>query len=426
MFRLEHYSEPPFTFRLDPPNSEVALPSRDDTNRVTVLIGANGSGKSKLLRSVAETYRNTKPASISDEKPHPRVLVLTNLVNDVFVLPRNPAPHYFYLGLRRASNNVSTRALTKTTIESILSCMDVSPSGASIQPALNTLSIDQLILRLSLKDESQPPTLRAPLPNSERREDSMNPVGIPSTRDWEELSRYFFHPTESTEETEVSLPWGTSRAGSLPNLSSRLSVPIGSALNHWVRLGLISVSIDAHINEALVNIADLSSGQLLTLSTFARIAAHIVPGSLVIVDEPEVGLHPNWQSGWVPLLRECIPSNFGCHFLVATHSPFLVADADDVLVPGDKWGHFDQFQDPHQGRSVENILYRVFGATISGNLMVEEDLRIVLDYVSNGTARDNLSLPFTHEALRRLQQIRGQDTVELNLLIEQAEEKLAQ
>ena len=55
------------------------------------------------------------------------------------------------------------------------------------------------------------------------------------------------------------------------------------------------------------------------------IGSHITDGSLICIDEPEVCLHPEWQEKYIELLFNTFRHYRGCHFLIATHSPQIVA-----------------------------------------------------------------------------------------------------
>jgi predicted ATPase len=55
----------------------------------------------------------------------------------------------------------------------------------------------------------------------------------------------------------------------------------------------------------------------------ALFRARMTPGGLYLLDEPEAALSPQSQLGLMALLADCIPR--GCQFLVATHSPLLLA-----------------------------------------------------------------------------------------------------
>lgn len=56
------------------------------------------------------------------------------------------------------------------------------------------------------------------------------------------------------------------------------------------------------------------------------------PGTLVLIDEPELSLHVLWQKRFLPDLL-AITSIANLDAIVATHSPFIVGDRQDLEVP---------------------------------------------------------------------------------------------
>lgn len=70
-----------------------------------------------------------------------------------------------------------------------------------------------------------------------------------------------------------------------------------------------------------INLRDASSGEQCMVLTFLGIASEIEDFSLVVIDEPEISLHPQWQEAFIPLLMSTFKDYRGCHFLLATHSP---------------------------------------------------------------------------------------------------------
>jgi predicted ATPase len=63
--------------------------------------------------------------------------------------------------------------------------------------------------------------------------------------------------------------------------------------------------------------ADLSHGELRRLSFYAWLKTNKINNSIVLVDEIEIGLHPDWQYQIVRDLEEWEPSN---QYILATHS----------------------------------------------------------------------------------------------------------
>ncbi|WP_111874865.1 AAA family ATPase [Aeromonas bivalvium] len=57
----------------------------------------------------------------------------------------------------------------------------------------------------------------------------------------------------------------------------------------------------------------------------------VQPGTLVLIDEPELSLHVSWQKVFLPELIS-ISDNVGFKSILATHSPFIVGDRFDLMI----------------------------------------------------------------------------------------------
>ena len=77
-----------------------------------------------------------------------------------------------------------------------------------------------------------------------------------------------------------------------------------------------------------INLRDMSSGEQGIVLTFLGIASEIEDNSLIIIDEPEISLHPAWQEKFVDLLTSIFLDYKGCHFILATHSPLILSKVE--------------------------------------------------------------------------------------------------
>ena len=73
-----------------------------------------------------------------------------------------------------------------------------------------------------------------------------------------------------------------------------------------------------------LNVKNLSTG----LKTFAILKALLINGTLtaggtIILDEPEIHLHPEWQLVFAELIV-LLHKEFGMHILLNTHSPYFL------------------------------------------------------------------------------------------------------
>lgn len=75
-----------------------------------------------------------------------------------------------------------------------------------------------------------------------------------------------------------------------------------------------------------VSLSNTSSGQQCILLSTLGIASSISDNSLILIDEPEISLHPEWQETYIDLLMEVFNDYRGCHFIIATHSPQIISN----------------------------------------------------------------------------------------------------
>ena len=73
----------------------------------------------------------------------------------------------------------------------------------------------------------------------------------------------------------------------------------------------------------------LSAGEKQIMIIFYRLLFHTKPGTLAIVDEPEISLHVSWQQRMGSLFLD-ISRTRNIQILVATHSPQIIHDRWDL------------------------------------------------------------------------------------------------
>lgn len=88
-------------------------------------------------------------------------------------------------------------------------------------------------------------------------------------------------------------------------------------------------------NGAVVSPFDLSSGEQQMLVLAYQLLFQSSPGTLLLVDEPEISLHVGWQSSFVDDITE-MGRDRGLQFLLASHSPVLIGGREDLKRSLDK------------------------------------------------------------------------------------------
>ena len=98
-------------------------------------------------------------------------------------------------------------------------------------------------------------------------------------------------------------------------------------------------SIDLVVEDGYRLPADRASGGVRLLLTFVALAYHPTPPRLVLLEEPETGVHPKRLGDIMMLLREITEGKHGEHaaqVILTTHSPYLLdlvdMNQDQVLV----------------------------------------------------------------------------------------------
>lgn len=141
-----------------------------------------------------------------------------------------------------------------------------------------------------------------------------------------------------------------------------------------------------HVDGPVTDLKRASSGQLSMVTAILALAAVMRDDSLVLIDEPELSLHPEWQVRYISLLLETFSSYTGCHFVIATHSPLVVSELPDnaTLISLD-----DPDVPPAPellGQSADFLLAEAFGLPERNNLHVRDLLVAALRSAADGQA----------------------------------------
>ncbi|ACA57416.1 hypothetical protein FDC45_11065 [Clostridium botulinum] len=139
-----------------------------------------------------------------------------------------------------------------------------------------------------------------------------------------------------------------------------------------------------------------SSGELHILFLLTNILSNLEENSLILIDEPEISLHPSWQIKIIGLIRNILEEvNKSCHIMIATHSHFTVSDLQPSnsslhILKTDKYtGNLicEEVTSNTYGWSAENILLNVFGVPSNRNYYLIQKIDKLLSDVSNGNIK---------------------------------------
>ncbi|WP_353629087.1 ATP-binding protein [Klebsiella quasipneumoniae] len=164
-------------------------------------------------------------------------------------------------------------------------------------------------------------------------------------------------------------------------------------------------------NDQDINMEELSSGELSILFSILKINSEIEDGSLILIDEPELSLHPAWQSQIIPSLEKCFSSYTGCHFVIATHSPLVVSsipESNSAIVILDEDAKIISGSKSHR-KSADYQLFTVLGYAGDQNEYVKRRLMIIISKLSTGVDLNSNELLFIEKAQNLLEDADDED-----------------
>ena len=155
-----------------------------------------------------------------------------------------------------------------------------------------------------------------------------------------------------------------------------------------------STNVIFHKRGSDVTSDDMSSGEFDMLSTVLSIsAAANDPHTLVLLDEPELSLHPNWQMTLIDNLDRALKDQV-CHLLIATHSHMLVSDlpmkrSTVTQIEKDEKGEVNTtiISESTYGWSAEEVLLKVFKTATDRNRYFGERIGKLLEKMGNNTIK---------------------------------------
>ncbi|WP_348733542.1 AAA family ATPase [Rheinheimera texasensis] len=123
----------------------------------------------------------------------------------------------------------------------------------------------------------------------------------------------------------------------LEDLAQRLDI-FCSSINELIAFTKIETSADFGILAKVIDgdrkpipLSVLSSGEQHLIVLIGKLVFNTTQGALVLIDEPEISFHPEWQEKFLSILEDIRKLN-GFSVLLATHSPILIGDRWDNVI----------------------------------------------------------------------------------------------
>ncbi|MBO0134633.1 AAA family ATPase [Agrobacterium burrii] len=306
---------------------------------INLLIGPNGAGKSEFLRQMVEDWLESPISSkkgFSGPPGFTRLIAVSyspfeRLRIDIAELDRIDLDAYTYFGLRGRTSpgppreNLSLEHAKQASVSSLISCIADDRRFGAIKAWSQKIKILNSVLGHAIDFDF----LAMEVPSSMiggafLTEEALYPVD-PMVRD------------EKGKKLLVRIDEETS-----PVLST--------------------VALEKHVRraEGVTFFKDgvpvsMSSGQRLFSYIVINILGAIRRNSLIIIDEPELFLHPSLEVSLISMLK-AILDNYSCKALIATHSALITRE-----VPRDCVHVFHWAED---GLQIHHPPFQTFGADV--------------------------------------------------------------
>lgn len=453
----------------------------------TLIIGPNGTGKSFILRSVADIFRQFKAYTVSDKREfslpfdiHLRYKINDNtyeivtknfeaitkrgirrnylflknrpldfkikeknvlmenvkefeisykelefpeklLVNSIIPTDRftqqnsNRNDFYQYLGARSTSSTSSTKSAIRKTIKHIFSAtsssvyfienlkellgfLDFEDNFEVIyKTKINKLFFSETLSKKDFKTYFENWWLEDFEYTKRKRENPLWSIPYYNThfKNNEELTEMlieYLNQLPKDKEKFSNKPKSSSKIIKIDLLNPKLTENDLIMLSHLENLDIINLEgISVQKRTKKLNIGEISSGEYHLLISMIAIFANINPNSLILIDEPEISLHPNWQMRYMTFLKNVFQKYSNCHFIITTHSHFLISDLegdnsavivlnrnDENRLQAELLEGINTF-----GWASEDVLFRVFGVRSIRNHYFEMAVGDLLDLLAS-------------------------------------------
>lgn len=402
-------------------------------NIFTIIVGRNGSGKSRLLRGIVNSFADV-PEFKSDRstfREHDddvrlttgefdfipsKVIASSTSPFDKFPIDRkgDRTGYYEYLGLKGLANSnlslafmaktigslvrsISSDAFHSSTISGILEYLGyhgtikarfaLEPAPGRIAEALTSYNPVESLKEILRMRPMTAPIQFARMQNS-RFADGYNQEVI------EALNTFMLFGNKPRLDIVID------QYGVRESKSDRIIDDYFTVLLEAGFLRLRDITLHKKGVFEPFRMSDASSGEQCVVMAILGIASQICDGALVCIDEPEVCLHPEWQERYIKLLISTFSRFNNCHFVIATHSPQIVSRLEDENC---------YVVDIHKGetfsasglnkRSADFQLASIFGAPGYKNEYLSRELISALATLGSGNALSTERLLMLHELL---------------------------
>ena len=146
------------------------------------------------------------------------------------------------------------------------------------------------------------------------------------------------------------------------------------------------MTVQSELTDVEFSAMDLSSGEYHMFSNVLAIGFGLEDKAVLLIDEPENNLHPQWQRDLMATVYDVcgkVMKTEG-HLIVCTHSPLIVATAPESSSIVDMSSDAPQAIITSYGASSDELLLSQFGVGSSRNRVVVDTVQQAVSLIERG------------------------------------------
>lgn len=418
-------------FRLSIRGQEIVFPkgNKNSANKIDLLTGPNGSGKTRALSALAHEFGEQESFSrrgeyipndlkleLIDGSPPRKVIAQTYSPFSRFPSPtrnstrgsltslysegKRQKKYYTCLGLYRTRQAIIDNLSKQALEESIFNLSEAPECAQLIARVMHNIGFeDRFVLHYTttpqlneilnayntrgvegILDELYEAQFRPGFRTHALREE----IGRTDPEQFAELLAESFVILDDlrTGNRNYKAEFGSY------SRKSTYDYAIVQALSLLRQLDMLKLNACelTNFDSVSFDVVQASSGQQQMICSIMDLASTLEDNSLVLIDEPELSLHPQWQQMYLDHLHAALEPFRGCHILIATHSPLVVQRGLQTGAGVIQLSSEHDSVPSVSSTSVEGALLDVFDTPVSNSVYLANQIFSAITKAENGGA----------------------------------------
>ncbi|HEY9190906.1 MAG TPA: AAA family ATPase [Sulfurovum sp.] len=369
-------------------------------------------GKVFNIKKNKETYTLGEGTSWKNILVPQSILALTFLAEDKFTYQShedNENSVYKYLGIRSAANAIFSGSVNKKIRSILFDCVVEKSFRDKVVQTFELLGYEPIvkmkfdyILKSMVTKKITMRTINMRMNTIHKKSKYANKnISLLTEQEKSDMLKYIQEVKNERSKTNTSKVFTELVIDFRETEASYKKYKI---VKNMIFAGLLDPStIEISQKDSEVDSESLSSGEKNLLYITLHILANVQNNSIIVIDEPEISLHPNWQIKYNFHLKQILSGYKNIHVIIATHSHFMVSglhkdETNIFTIHKDK--SVENIKDDTFSWSAENILYRIFNTRTVNNYYLEKDLQTVFSLISKNDPTDKKKIMKSYENIK--------------------------